>query len=103
VRQIKKISLIIMTVILSVTLTGCGADIANNPKKFKIIDVSANDYGVVLLLLDETNNRLTKQTVYDNYKFDVDFKITNKEELIGKYLYSDAYSSFKQDTVIKSK
>ena len=100
---IKKLSLLIITAVLSITLTGCGADIAKKPEKFKIIDVNSNTYGVVLILLDETNNRLTKHTVYDNYKFSADFEIKNKEDVIGKYFYSDAYSNLKEDTVIKSK
>jgi len=100
---IKKISLLIITAVLSITLTGCGADIAKKPEKFKIIDVNSDTNGVVLILLDEVNNRLTKHTVYDNYKFNVDFEISSKEDMIGKYLYSDAYSNLKVDTVIKSK
>jgi len=103
VNIIKKLSLLIITAVLSITLTGCGADIAKKPEKFKIIDVNSNTYGVVLILLDETNNRLTKHTVYDNYKFSADFEIKNKEDVIGKYFYSDAYSNLKEDTVIKSK
>ena len=106
VRIIKKIKFLIATLVLSSTmLTGCGADINETPEKFKIIDVTANygDSGVVLLLLDETNNRLTKHSIYDNYKFNVDFKIKSKDDLIGKYFYGNAYSFLKIDTVIKSK
>jgi len=99
---VKKISLLIGTLILSVALTGCGAEITEKPVKFKIIDVSADEYGSCLILIDETNNRVTRHTIYDNYKFNADFKIKSKEDLIGKYLYSDVYSSFKQDTVIRS-
>ena len=98
----KKISFLIGTLILSVALTGCGAEITEKPVKFKIIDVSANNYGTILILVDETNNRVTKHTVYDSYEFNADFKIKSKEDLIGKYLYSDAYSNLIQDTVIKS-
>ena len=77
-------------------------EITEKPVKFKIIDVSANNYGTILILVDETNNRVTKHTVYDSYEFNADFKIKSKEDLIGKYLYSDTYSNLKQDTVIKS-
>jgi len=78
-------------------------EITEKPVKFKIIDVSANDYGTVLILVDETNNRVTKYTVYDSYEFNADFKIESKEDMIGKYLYSDAYSNWKTDTVIRLK
>lgn len=99
----KKLSLFTMMFTLIVSLTGCGvADVSKKPEKFKIIEISADSYGVSLILLDELNNRITKKTIYDDYKFNADFKIKNKEDLIGKYFYGDVYSWSKIDTMIKS-